>query len=278
MRSQPAPEGTGQDEEHARSIVRTALIDGLDHPGVGLGPSRVVSGFMELDSYERRGDAYKDDDQLDEELYDIGADLVNLRAGAKGLLESLSSALLQAVEGRCFTQQLLELGAKEGSCGALGLEGFQEEVLAFVRRVAGSACGHRGAEVRGNLDLLALVAKDILSNAVEWQSALDERLGRKSQREQEACADQSSEGTEDAVPRRAAAACGNWKLADGRWQNECKGGTCVPIRLKAGFAPHRPVGAGGSGSPGEATCAMCQPLGELVRAEGPSLSTLRAGI
>ena len=59
-----------------------------------------------------------------------------------------------------------------------------EEVLVFVRRVAGSACGHPGAEVKGNLDLLALVVKDILASAVEWQSSLDERLLRKSQREQ----------------------------------------------------------------------------------------------
>jgi hypothetical protein len=71
--SQPAPEWTAQDEEHVWNIVRAALIDGLDHPGVGLGPNRVVAGLMELESYERRGDSYKDDEQLDEELYDIGA-------------------------------------------------------------------------------------------------------------------------------------------------------------------------------------------------------------
>ncbi len=49
------------------------------------------------------------------------------------------------------------------------VEGLLEEVLVFVRRVAGSACGHPAAEVKGNLDLLALVVKDILASAVEWQ-------------------------------------------------------------------------------------------------------------
>ena len=109
------------------------------------------------------------------------------------------------------------MGAKEGYCGALGLEGFQEEVLAFVRRVAGSACGHPGAEVKGNLDLLARVVRDILSHAVERQSSLDERLFRKIQREQEAYTDQSSEGIEDAAPRRVGAACGTggWSRAGG---------------------------------------------------------------
>ncbi len=121
----------------------------------------------------------------------------------------MSSARLQAVEGRCFTQQLLEQGAKEGNGLALGLEGLQEEVLAFVRRVAGRACGHTKAEVRGNLDLLELVIKNILMDAVEWQSSLDERLSRKSQCEKEAHTDQSSEGPEDAEPRRIVAACGN---------------------------------------------------------------------
>ncbi len=88
--SQPAPEWTAQDEEHAWDIVRAALVAGLDHPEVGLGPNRVAVGFMELDSYERRGDSYKDDDQLDEELVDLGADLVDLRVGARDLQESLS--------------------------------------------------------------------------------------------------------------------------------------------------------------------------------------------
>ena len=36
--SQPSPEWTAQDEEQVWSIVRAALIDGLDHTGVGLGP------------------------------------------------------------------------------------------------------------------------------------------------------------------------------------------------------------------------------------------------
>ena len=165
--SQPAPEWTAQDEEHAWDIVRTALVAGLDHPEVGLGPNRVADGFMELDSYERRGDSYKDDDQLDEELVDLGADLVDLRAGARDLQESLSSALPQAVEGRCFMQQILELGAKDGKRDVLALEGFKQEVLAFIRRVAGSACGRPEAEVKGNLALLALVVKDILSQAAE---------------------------------------------------------------------------------------------------------------
>jgi hypothetical protein len=254
------------------NIVRAALIDGLDHPGVGLGPNRVVAGLMELESYERRGDSYKDDEQLDEELYDIGADLGNLRAGARGLQESLSSALLQAVEGRCFAQKMLELGVKEGKFGALGLEGLLEEVLVFVRRVAGSACGHPAAEVKGNLDLLALVVKDILASAVEWQSSLDERLLRKSQGEQKAYKDQGSKGAEGAEPRHVVAAGGCWRLVDGRWQSECEGGTCVPIRLQTGLAPHRPLGAGGPESTGEAPCAVCQPLGAVGRAEGPSHS------
>ncbi len=111
-------------------------------------------------------DAYKDDDQLDEELVDLGADLVDLRAGARDLQESLSSALPHAVEGRCFMQQVLELGAKDGKHDKLALDGFKQEVLAFTRRVAGSACGRPGAEVHGSLALLALVVKDILSHAL----------------------------------------------------------------------------------------------------------------
>ena len=69
------------------------------------------------------------------------------------------------------------------------IEGFEQEVLAFIRRVAGSACGRPEAEVKGNLALLALEVEDILSQAVEWQSAVDERWTRKNQREQEACTD-----------------------------------------------------------------------------------------
>ena len=38
-------------------------------------------------------------------------------------------------------QQILELGAKDGKHDVLALEGFKQEVLAFIRRVAGSACG-----------------------------------------------------------------------------------------------------------------------------------------
>ena len=48
--SHPEPGGTGQDEEHARNRVRTPLTDGLDQPGVGLGPNRVATGFKKLES------------------------------------------------------------------------------------------------------------------------------------------------------------------------------------------------------------------------------------
>ena len=41
--SQPAPDWTAQDEEHAWDIFRAALVAGLDHPEVDLGPTGLPS-------------------------------------------------------------------------------------------------------------------------------------------------------------------------------------------------------------------------------------------
>ena len=43
-----------------------------------------------------------------------------------------------------------------------------------------------------------------------------------------------------------------------------------PFRVPAGLTPHRPIGAGGPQSPGEAPCAECQPWAAEARAGGPS--------
>ena len=69
---QPAPEGATQANEEPASgdrvaawvNVRAAMVAGLDHREVGLGPSRVSDGFMQLEAYERR-------DQLDEDLDEL---------------------------------------------------------------------------------------------------------------------------------------------------------------------------------------------------------------
>ena len=58
---QPAPEWATQANEEpvsgegagAWDIVRAAMVAGLDHREVGLGPSRVADVFMELEAYPR---------------------------------------------------------------------------------------------------------------------------------------------------------------------------------------------------------------------------------
>jgi hypothetical protein len=221
---QPAPEWAAQDEESAWVIVRAEMVAGLDHCEVGLGPKRVADSFMEIEAYEKRGDSYRSEDQRDEDLDDLVAGLETLRAGAVNLQESIRKALLKAVEGRCFMQQVLELGANEGEPDELALEGCKQEVFAFVRRVAGSASGGPEAEAKGNLALLALVVEDILSQAAEWQTSLADMLALQNQREQGACADLCSGGAEAAGLGRVAAGNGGWRLVDGRWQTEHEGG------------------------------------------------------
>ena len=144
-------------------------------------------------------------------------------------------------------------------------------MFAFARRVAGSASGRPEAEAKGNLALLALVVDGILSQVAEWQTSLADMLAQgQHQREQEACTDLCYVGAEAAGLGRVAAGNGSWRLVDGRWQTEYEGGSRVPICLPPGFTPHRPVGAGGPQSPGEAPCAECQPWEAEARAEGPS--------
>ena len=99
---QPAPVWAAQEEEPAWVIVRAELIAGLDHCEVGLGPKRVADGFRQIEAYEKRGDSYRDEDQMDEDLDDLVAGLEFLSAGAVKLQESLRKALLQADAGRCF--------------------------------------------------------------------------------------------------------------------------------------------------------------------------------
>ena len=153
-------------------FVRAELVAGLDHCEVGLGPKRVADRFMEIEVYVERGESYRIDEQLGEDLDALLPDLMSLKAGAEYLQESLRKASLQAGEGRCFMQQVLELGVKEGDREELALEGFKQEVFAFVRRVTGSASGRPEAEAKGSLALLAIVVDEILSQVAEWQTSL----------------------------------------------------------------------------------------------------------
>ena len=133
---QPTPEWDTQAGEEPTSgewagawgIVRAAMVAGLDHREVGLGPSRVADGFMELEAYERRGDSYRDDEQLDEDLDVLFKDLMDFGAGARNLQESLRDAMPQAAESRDFMHQVMELGFKAGEGDELSLEGVKQEV------------------------------------------------------------------------------------------------------------------------------------------------------
>jgi hypothetical protein len=189
-------------------------------------------------------------------------------------------------------QQILELGAKDGERDELALDGFKQEVLAFIRRVVGIACGRPEAEVKGNLALLALVVEDILSQAAIWQTSLGEMLAQvQNQREQEVFSDLCPEGAsahggrgqgvpcraspvssprieqrgaEATEPSWAAAAVGSWRLVDDRWKPKGAGGSQIPGEA---------VGHGGP----EAPCDECQPCltphrswETAPRAEGPS--------
>ena len=103
---------------------------------------------------------------------DLAAALSDLWAGARILQESLCKAIPGAAVGRCFMNQFSELGDKHGAYDELTLDGFQQEVHAFVRRVAGSTCSGPEAETKGNLTLLACVVEGILAQAAEWESSL----------------------------------------------------------------------------------------------------------
>ena len=165
-------------------------------------------------------------------------------------------------------------------------------MYAFVRRVAGSACGRPEAEAKGNLALLALVVEDILRQAAKWQTSLGEMLAQvQNQHEQEVFSDLVPEGAsahggrgqggpcraspvsspsieqrgaEAAEPSWAAAAVGSWCLVDDRWKPKGAGGSQIPGEA---------VGHGGP----EAPCDECQPCltphrswETAPRAEGPS--------
>ena len=118
---QPAPDWAAQDEESAWVIIRAELVGGLDHCEVGLGPKRVADGFMQIEAYEKRGDSYRDEDQMDEDLEDLVAGLEFLSAGAVKLQESLRKAMPQAAEGREFMHQVMELGINAGEGDELSL-------------------------------------------------------------------------------------------------------------------------------------------------------------
>ena len=112
---QPAPVWAAQDEESAWVIVRAELIAGLDHCEVGLGPKRVADGFMEIEAYEKRGDSYRDEDQMDEGLEDLVAGLEFLSAGAVKLQESLITQSPAAGRRRqMFHAAVLGAGRQEG--------------------------------------------------------------------------------------------------------------------------------------------------------------------
>jgi hypothetical protein len=261
---QPAPAWSDQEEMSAWDFLHAELVAGLEHCEVGLGPKRVADRIMGIEAYVECGDSDRSDEQLGEDLDALLPDLMSLKAGVEHLQESLQQALLQAGEGRCLMQQVLELGVKNGKRDERALEGIKQDVLAFVRRVAGSASGRPEAEAKGSLALLAIVAAEILLQIAEWQDSVADWLALQSQREQGACADPCSADVEAAGLRRFDAECGVWRLVDDRWQAGNSGGLQPPFRPTAGLTPHRPMGARGPECLGEAPGAERQSCEEEV--------------
>ena len=149
-------------------------------------------------------------------------------------------------------QQVLELGIKEGERDEKALEGIKQDVLAFVKRVGGSASGRPEAEAKGNLALLAIVAAEIMSKIEGWQDSVADWLALQSQHEQGACAEPCSADDEATGLRRFDAECGVWRLVDDRWQAGNSGGLKPLSRPTAGLMPHRPMSARGPECLGEA--------------------------
>jgi hypothetical protein len=255
---QPAPAWTVQEEMSAWDFLHPELVAGLEHCEMGLGPKRVADRIMEIGAYVECGD------QLGEDLDALSSELMSLKAGVERLQESLQQAAMQAEEGRCLMQQVLELGIKEGERDEKALEGIKQDVLAFVKRVGGSARGRPEAEARGNLALLAIVAAEILSKIEGWQDSVVDWLALQSQHEQGSCAEPCSEDDETTGLRRFDAECGVWRLVDDRWQAGNKGGLKPPPRPTAGLTPQRAMSARGPECLGEAPDAERQSWAEEV--------------
>jgi hypothetical protein len=262
--NQPAPGWSAQEEDSAWVFLRAELVAGLEHCEVGLGPKRLADRFMEIEAYVERGDSGRIDEQLGDDLDVLLPDLMSLKAKVEYLQESLRRASLQAGEGRCLVQQVLELGVKEGEHEERALEGFKQEVFAFVRRVTGSASGRPEAEAKGSLALLAIVVDEILSQVAEWQTSFADWLALQSQRELGTGADLCSGGVEAAGLRRFDSESGVGRLVDDRWQAGNRGGLQPPFRMAAGLTPHRAMGARGPECLGEAPCAERQSWVEEV--------------